>query len=54
VLKAVSHVPESAGFAITVEKATGAKCERCWNYRSAVGASAEHPTLCDRCLEAVR
>ena len=41
-------------FAITVEKATGTKCERCWNYRSAVGSSTEHPTLCDRCIEAVR
>ena len=54
VLKAVAPVPGSSGFAITVEKATGAKCERCWNYRSAVGASADHPTLCDRCIEAVQ
>ena len=30
------------------------KCERCWNYREAVGADKEHPTLCDRCLEAIR
>lgn len=54
VLNAVAPVPGSSGFAITVEKATGAKCERCWNYRSAVGASADHPTLCDRCIEAVQ
>jgi isoleucyl-tRNA synthetase len=53
-LRLVHHLPLKPDFAITVEKATGAKCERCWNYRSAVGASAEHPTLCDRCLEAVR
>ncbi len=38
---------------ITVEKAEGKKCERCWNYRPAVGADARHPALCDRCLEAV-
>jgi len=34
--------------------ADGKKCERCWNYRSAVGTFPEHPTLCDRCIEAIR
>jgi isoleucyl-tRNA synthetase len=44
-----------AGFAVkTIVKASGAKCERCWNYREAVGKDATHPTLCDRCLEAIR
>ena len=27
-----------------------AKCERCWHYRADVGAYAEHPGLCGRCL----
>ncbi|MCE3222981.1 MAG: ileS [Nitrospira sp.] len=48
------EVPDALAFIITVEKATGAKCERCWNYRSAVGTFPDHPTLCDRCVEAVR
>ena len=26
------------------------KCERCWHYRADVGASAEHPGLCGRCI----
>ncbi len=26
------------------------KCERCWHYRSDVGADAEHPGLCSRCV----
>jgi isoleucyl-tRNA synthetase len=39
---------------ITVERSDAAKCERCWNYREAVGNDATHPTLCDRCVEAVR
>jgi isoleucyl-tRNA synthetase len=39
---------------ITVERSNAAKCERCWNYREAVGKDATHPTLCDRCVEAVR
>ena len=36
-----------------VSKASGEKCERCWNYRLAVGTDTQHPTLCDRCLEAI-
>ena len=43
-----------AGIQVSVAKSSAAKCERCWNYREAVGADAEHPTLCDRCLEAIR
>ncbi|PKO85122.1 MAG: isoleucine--tRNA ligase, partial [Betaproteobacteria bacterium HGW-Betaproteobacteria-12] len=27
-----------------------AKCERCWHVRADVGANAEHPTLCGRCV----
>ena len=27
-----------------------AKCERCWHVRDDVGANAEHPTLCGRCV----
>ena len=39
---------------VTVSKATAKKCERCWNYREAVGSNAAHPSLCDRCVEAVQ
>ena len=39
---------------VTVTKSSAGKCERCWNYREAVGKDADHPTLCDRCLEAIR
>ncbi|MBD0315458.1 MAG: isoleucine--tRNA ligase [Nitrospiraceae bacterium] len=42
------------GLTVLVEKSKAGKCERCWNYREAVGANADHPTLCDRCVEAVR
>ena len=44
---------ETLGMSVNVVKAGGEKCERCWNYRDAVGSVPEHPTLCDRCLEAV-
>ncbi|WP_218121249.1 isoleucine--tRNA ligase [Aquimonas voraii] len=30
-----------------------AKCVRCWHYREDVGANAEHPELCGRCVENV-
>jgi isoleucyl-tRNA synthetase len=39
---------------IGVVKARGNKCQRCWNYRPAVGTFPDHPTLCDRCVEAIR
>jgi isoleucyl-tRNA synthetase len=38
----------------TVSKADGQKCERCWHWESDLGQSAEHPTLCGRCVEAVK
>jgi isoleucyl-tRNA synthetase len=28
----------------------GEKCNRCWNYNGTVGANAEHPAICARCL----
>ena len=42
---------ESWGVAIT--KSPHPKCERCWNHRPTVGAAPAHPTLCDRCVEAL-
>ncbi len=38
---------------VTATRSSFAKCERCWNYREAVGKDVTHPTLCDRCAEAV-
>jgi isoleucyl-tRNA synthetase len=53
-LKEVMNLPHTPGFAVTVMKAQDQKCERCWNYLSSVGKDAEHPTLCHRCLQAIR
>ncbi|MBM3847235.1 MAG: class I tRNA ligase family protein, partial [Verrucomicrobia bacterium] len=36
-----------------VFRAEGSKCERCWHWETGVGARAEHPDLCPRCVEAV-
>jgi isoleucyl-tRNA synthetase len=32
-----------------VTPSTATKCERCWHWRSDVGADAAHPTICGRC-----
>jgi len=39
---------------VNVSKADGQKCERCWHWETDIGKSAEHPTLCGRCVEAVK
>jgi len=41
------------GLRIKVERAHGAKCERCWNYSTHVGESADFPALCERCVAAL-
>jgi isoleucyl-tRNA synthetase len=38
---------------VEVARADGGKCERCWNYSTHVGESAEYPTLCERCVAAL-
>jgi isoleucyl-tRNA synthetase len=53
-LTAVHNLPHKPDFMVLVAKAMAKKCERCWNYREAVGRDAAHPTLCDRCVEALR
>ena len=42
------------GLRIGVRRAAGSKCERCWNVSTAVGAAADLPTLCERCVPTVR
>jgi isoleucyl-tRNA synthetase len=47
------HQPGEAA-RIQVNKAQGAKCQRCWMRLASVGKSAEHPGLCHRCEEVVQ
>ncbi|MEA1964525.1 MAG: isoleucine--tRNA ligase [Candidatus Aerophobetes bacterium] len=42
---------EDTKLEITVKKAEGKKCERCWNYSSYVGKDKTYPTLCERCCK---
>jgi isoleucyl-tRNA synthetase len=43
-----------AEWAATIAKAEGEKCERCWHWETEVGSNPAHPTLCGRCVEAVK
>ncbi len=38
-----------SGLLISVSKAPGQKCERCWNYSTHVGEDKIYPTVCERC-----
>ena len=44
---------DMADVAAVVAAAPGAKCVRCWKILPEVGASAAHPLLCRRCVDAV-
>ena len=49
VLDKASASNGDAGLTITVGKAPGQKCERCWNYSIHVGEDVAYPTVCERC-----
>lgn len=40
---------EIEGISISVEKASGEKCERCWKYDEEVGHDHNHSDVCPRC-----
>ncbi|ACL69683.1 isoleucine--tRNA ligase [Halothermothrix orenii] len=48
------HKGSETGISVSVVKASGEKCARCWKYSEAVGNDEEHPELCERCVEVVR
>lgn len=39
-----------SGLKFNVVASQHTKCDRCWHYRDDVGATAEHPTICGRCV----
>jgi isoleucyl-tRNA synthetase len=45
----------SEGDTVTVEvaHADGAKCERCWNWSTTVGADSRYPTIDQRCVQQI-
>ncbi|MEK7313030.1 MAG: class I tRNA ligase family protein, partial [Deltaproteobacteria bacterium] len=38
---------------ISVKKASGVKCERCWHINESVGKDETHATVCERCVQAL-
>ena len=47
--RGLSYESELLNCRISVNKADGAKCERCWKYDPRVGQDEKHPTVCARC-----
>jgi isoleucyl-tRNA synthetase len=39
---------------VRVERARGDKCERCWRYTLDIGQDSDFPTICSRCVAAVK
>ena len=48
------HKTDDKGGDVLVCRADGQKCERCWHWETDVGSNPEHPTICGRCIEAVK
>ena len=44
---------ELPGLTISVVRAAGEKCLRCWKQAKSVGSDAAHPALCARCAKVV-
>jgi isoleucyl-tRNA synthetase len=53
-LAAAAAAIEAGLVDVRVERAAGAKCQRCWKYLASVGKDAAHPQLCDRCVKVVQ
>ena len=41
------------GLKVSVSKAVGEKCQRCWVISETVGQNPDHPTLCSRCAKII-
>ncbi|MBD2490916.1 isoleucine--tRNA ligase [Aulosira sp. FACHB-615] len=52
-LQGLKYTAQTVDWQIGVVNAEGEKCDRCWNYSTHVGESAEHPLLCERCVPAL-
>ncbi len=41
------------GLQVSVERASGSKCQRCWNWSERVGTFHDEPDLCERCYPVI-
>ncbi len=46
--------PDLPAVSVAAERASWAKCARCWNHRPEVGSDPAHPDLCARCVAVVK
>lgn len=42
---------ELSGLRVSVQASMQNKCARCWHYRADVGSHADHPEICERCVD---
>jgi len=42
---------EALGATVSIARAAGTKCERCWMFCESVGSAEAHKTLCARCVD---
>jgi len=53
VLKKTSALESGRAREVSVARAKGTKCARCWKYSVSVGESDDHPGICRRCVGVV-
>jgi isoleucyl-tRNA synthetase len=49
-ITSAAHAVPGAELAVQVTPSGHRKCGRCWHWRADVGAEADHPDLCGRCV----
>ncbi len=47
------RIDDVPGVGVVPALADGGKCERCWQILPEVGSHADHPSICNRCVDAV-
>jgi isoleucyl-tRNA synthetase len=49
-ITSAASLREGDALTVEVKPSEAVKCERCWHWRDDVGAAAEHPSICSRCV----
>ena len=52
--KGQTEIEEDENIAVSVTKASGKKCMRCWVYSETVGQFPEHPNVCYKCYKILK
>jgi isoleucyl-tRNA synthetase len=47
----ISKSTDLPGVSVSIQKASGDKCQRCWNWSIEVGTFEDAPELCQRCYD---